>query len=152
MVFRFGKLKKGPARGPGIIFVNPFLDTVNLVDLRTLSFNVPSQEILSRDSVTVKVDAVVYYSVQDPILSVVSIKNATTSTNLLACTTLRNVLGTKSLSEMLTDRESIAEDVLGHLDKTTDPWGIKVFKKKKTNKLTSTNKFCMPRLRSPAWR
>ncbi len=126
MVFRFGKLRKGGARGPGIFFVNPFLDTVSMVDLRTLSFNVPAQEILSRDSVTVKVDAVVYYSVQDPILSVVSIKNVTSSTNLLACTTLRNVLGTKSLSELLTEREGIAEEVLSHLDKTTDPWGIKV--------------------------
>ncbi len=64
VVFRFGKLKKGGARGPGILLVNPFLDQVQLVDLRVLSFNVPSQEILSRDSVTVKVDAVVYYSIQ----------------------------------------------------------------------------------------
>ncbi len=64
MVFRFGKIKPGGAKGPGIFFVNPFIDDVQKVDMRTLSFNVPPQEILSRDSVTVKVDAVVYYSIQ----------------------------------------------------------------------------------------
>ncbi len=64
VIFRFGKIMEGGSRGPGIIFINPFLDQVEIVDLRTLSFNVPAQEILSRDSVTVKVDAVVYYSVQ----------------------------------------------------------------------------------------
>ena len=64
VIFRFGKIRKGGARGPGIFFVNPFIDDVEKVDMRTLSFNVPAQEILSRDSVTVKVDAVVYYSVQ----------------------------------------------------------------------------------------
>ena len=97
-----------------------------MTDLRTVSFDVPPQEILTKDSVTVAVDAVVYYKISEPLAAVCNVANYSQSTKLLASTTLRNILGTKNLSEILSDREHIAADILGHLDSATDPWGIKV--------------------------
>jgi len=126
VIFRLGRLKKGGALGPGLFFVNPFIDNCVVVDLRTVSFDVPPQEILTKDSVTVSVDAVVYYKIQDPLNSVCSVANAHQSTKLLASTTLRNILGTRNLSETLSERDSIASGILSLLDHATDPWGIKV--------------------------
>ena len=97
-----------------------------VTDLRTISFNVPPQEILTNDSVTVAVDAVVYYKIQGPMLAVCNVADYDKSTKLLASTTLRTILGTKSLAEILSDRETIATDILENLDTATDPWGIKV--------------------------
>jgi len=96
------------------------------VDLRTVSFDVPPQEILTKDSVTVAVDAVCYYKINDPWISIVKVENAASSTRLLAQTTLRNILGTKSLAETLSQRDSIAADMQHILDVGTDPWGVKV--------------------------
>ena len=95
-------------------------------DLRTVSFDVPPQEILTKDSVTVAVDAVIYYQISSPLFAVCNISDYAKSTKLLASTTLRTILGTKNLSEILSDRETIAEDILSNLDRATDPWGVKV--------------------------
>ncbi|CAB4069868.1 STOM [Lepeophtheirus salmonis] len=97
VIFRLGRLRKGGAKGPGIFFVIPCIDTYRKVDLRTVSFDVPPQEVLSRDSVTVTVDAVVYYRVSNPTMATNNVEDFSHSTHLLAATTLRNVLGTKHL-------------------------------------------------------
>ena len=126
MIFRLGKLLPGDAKGPGIFFILPCVDQYKSLDLRVQSYDVPPQEILSKDSVTVSVDAVVYFRTSDPIASVVNVTDATYSTRLLTQTTLRNVLGTRTLSEMLSDREGIAAGIKQVLDEGTEPWGIKV--------------------------
>ncbi|CAJ0565368.1 unnamed protein product, partial [Mesorhabditis spiculigera] len=126
VVFRLGRLIHGGTRGPGLFFVFPCIDTCKVVDLRVLSFDVPAQEILSRDSVTVSVEAVIYFRVSNPVISVTNVNDAQFSTRLLAQTTLRNVLGTKTLSEMLSERDSIASITEKVLDEGTDPWGVKV--------------------------
>ncbi|XP_034462940.1 stomatin (EPB72)-like 3b [Hippoglossus hippoglossus] len=126
VIFRLGRITDRKAKGPGIFFVLPCTDSFVKVDLRTISFDIPPQEILTKDSVTVSVDGVVYFRVSDPIASVANVSNADFSTRLLAQTTLRNVLGTKNLSEVLSDREIIAHTMQSSLDEATDPWGIKV--------------------------
>jgi len=126
IIFRLGRVKKGGAVGPGLFFIIPCMDTIQVVDLRTVSFDVPPQEILTKDSVTVAVDAVVYYKVSNPLAAVCNVTNASQSTKLLASTTLRNALGTKTLQEILADREQTAVELLSSLDKATDEWGIKV--------------------------
>ncbi|XP_063722057.1 stomatin-like [Symsagittifera roscoffensis] len=126
VIFRLGRILGGGAKGPGIFFVIPCTDTYVKVDLRTVSFDVPPQEILSKDSVTVAVDAVVYYRISNPTISVTNVEDANRSTKLLAATTLRNVLGTKNLSEILADRDTISSTMQSMLDEATDPWGVKV--------------------------
>jgi len=111
---------------PAFFFIIPCMDTIVVTDLRTVSFDVPPQEILTKDSVTVAVDAVVYYNISNPMAAVCNVENYSKSTRLLASTTLRNILGTKNLTEILSDRDHIASEILYHLDSTTDPWGIKV--------------------------
>ncbi|XP_021340171.1 mechanosensory protein 2-like, partial [Mizuhopecten yessoensis] len=108
VIFRLGRLVKGGAKGPGLFFVMPCIDSYTKVDIRTVSFDVPPQEVLTKDSVTVAVDAVVYYRVQNATMSITNVEDANRSTRLLAATTLRNVLGTKNLSEILSERESIS--------------------------------------------
>eukprot|EP00794_Sanderia_malayensis_P016106 gene16106-17727_t len=126
VIFRVGRLRSGGAKGPGLFLVLPCVDNYIKVDLRTVSFDVPPQEILTKDSVTVAVDAVVYFRVSNPISSVVNVEDATRSTRLLAQTTLRNILGTKSLSEILIERDQISQSMQVTLDEATDPWGVKV--------------------------
>lgn len=126
VIFRLGRVKRGGAVGPGLFFIVPCMDQIVVTDLRTISFNVPPQEILTNDSVTVTVDAVVYYKIMGPMLAVCNVKDYDKSTKLLASTTLRTILGTKSLAEILSDRETIAVDILENLDTATDPWGIQV--------------------------
>uniref|UniRef100_A0A3B5M9B8 Stomatin (EPB72)-like 3b n=1 Tax=Xiphophorus couchianus TaxID=32473 RepID=A0A3B5M9B8_9TELE len=110
-----------------IFFILPCTDSIVKVDLRTVSFDIPPQEEFHvKDSVTVSVDGVVYFRVSDPIASVANVTNADFSTRLLAQTTLRNVLGTKNLAEVLSDREGIAHSMQSSLDEATDNWGIKV--------------------------
>lgn len=94
--------------------------------MRTVSFDVPPQEVLTKDSVTVAVDAVVYFRVQNATMSIANVEDSNRSTKLLAQTTLRNVLGTKNLSEILSERESISHLMQSSLDEATDPWGVKV--------------------------
>ncbi|KAM9256820.1 stomatin [Cariama cristata] len=126
IIFRLGRILKGGAKGPGLFFVLPCTDSFIKVDMRTISFDIPPQEILTKDSVTVNVDGVVYYRVQNATLAVANITNADSATRLLAQTTLRNVLGTKNLSQILSDREEIAHSMQATLDEATDDWGIKV--------------------------
>lgn len=102
----------------------PCIDQCLTVDLRTVTFDVPSQEILTKDSVTISVDAVIYYHINDPCAAVSNAQDCTYSTKLLAASTLRNVLGTKNLSELLSGREAIAHQMQITLDVATDPWGI----------------------------
>ena len=102
------------------------MDSIVTTDLRTVTFDVPPQEILTRDSVTVSVDAVVFYRISDPMAAVCRVTDRAKSTKLLASTTLRTILGTKILSELLADRDSIVRDILSHLEDATSPWGILV--------------------------
>ncbi|XP_029179808.1 band 7 protein AGAP004871-like isoform X1 [Acropora muricata] len=126
VIFRLGRLLPGGAKGPGMFFIFPCIDSYQKVDLRVVSFDVPPQEVLTKDSVTVAVDAVVYFRIYNATMSITNVENANRSTRLLAQTTLRNVLGTKNLSEILSERESISDTMQSSLDEATDPWGMKV--------------------------
>ncbi|CAF1398551.1 unnamed protein product [Adineta ricciae] len=123
VIFRLGRILADGARGPGLFFILPCIDTYSKVDLRTVTFDVPPQEILTRDSVTVAVDAVVYFRIFNAVISITNVEDAAKSTKLLAATTLRNVLGTKTLHEILAERDKIDTTAL---DEATDPWGVKV--------------------------
>lgn len=124
VIFRLGRLVG--AKGPGLFFIIPIIDTLRKVDLRILTFDVPKQMIITRDNITVNVDAVVYYRVFDPNLAITKVENYTLSTNLLAQTTLRDILGQVELDELLTKRDELNQKLQTSLDKPTDPWGIKV--------------------------
>merc|ERR1712032_611387 len=124
VIFRLGRCVG--AKGPGLFFVLPCMDEVFTVDLRTVSFDIPPQEILTKDSVTCAVDAVVYYRVQNPVWSVANVANAAYSTKLLAQTTLRNQLGSVTLQQLLSQKDDLSNNMQYTLDKATDPWGIKV--------------------------
>ena len=124
VIFRLGRLVG--AKGPGLFFVLPCMDEIQRVDLRTISFDIPPQESLTKDSVTCAVDAVVYYRVFNPQASVTNVANAAYSTKLLAQTTLRNQLGAVTLAGLLSERDTIAHTMQSILDEATDPWGIKV--------------------------
>lgn len=126
VIMRMGRMVSGGAQGPGLFFVLPCIDEATTVDMRTETTDVPPQEILTKDSVTVSVDAVVYMRVFNPVMSVTKVEYPKYSTMLLASTTLRNTLGTKSLHEILRDRDSIAKSLREELDVATDQWGIKV--------------------------
>ena len=126
VIFRLGRLTKGGARGPGIFFILPCIDTFRKVDLRTVTFDVPPQEILTKDSVTVTVDAVVYFRIANATACITSVAEVGQSTRLLAATTLRNILGTKNLADILSEREGISHTMQSILDEATDPWGVKV--------------------------
>jgi len=126
VIFRLGRLLPGGAKGPGIFFVLPCIESYQKVDLRTITLSVPPQEVLTKDSVTVSVDAVVYYRVSNAVVSVANVENAHHSTRLLAQTSLRNILGTKNLHEILSDRDSISMAMQTILDEATTAWGIKV--------------------------
>lgn len=126
VIFRLGRIKKGGAVGPGMFFVIPCTDEIRVMDLRTVSFDVPPQEILTKDSVTVSVDAVVYYNIRNPMAAVCNVSDYSKSTRLLSATTLRNILGTKTLSELLSERDTIAKDLKSMIDTATDPWGIDI--------------------------
>jgi len=126
VIFRLGRLRSGGAKGPGLFFVLPCIDAYRCVDLRTGAFDVPPQEILTRDSVTVSVDAVVYYQVSNPLSAICNNDDYNRSTRLLAATTLRNILGTRNLSEILAEREDIGDHMHKSLEAATDPWGVHV--------------------------
>jgi erythrocyte band 7 integral membrane protein len=126
VLFRLGMLRKKETVGPGMFFILPCLDEIVIIDLRTVSFDVPKQEVLTKDSVTVYVDAVVYYNIQKPLDAVCKVENFDKSTRLLAATTLRTILGTKNLTELLSDREAISKAIVDQIDGPTDRWGIEV--------------------------
>ncbi|XP_076293408.1 band 7 protein AGAP004871 isoform X2 [Lasioglossum baleicum] len=126
VIFRLGRLLSGGAKGPGIFFILPCVDNYARVDLRTRTYDVPPQEVLTKDSVTVSVDAVVYYRVNNATISIANVENAHHSTRLLAQTMLRNTMGTRPLHEILSERETISGNMQVSLDEATDTWGIKV--------------------------
>ncbi len=124
VVFRLGRLV-GP-RGPGLFFVIPIFEKMVRVDLRTMVLDVPTQEVITRDNVPVRVDAVIYMRVMDPEKSVVQVTNFIAATSLYAQTSLRNVIGTAFLDQVLTEREDLNRRLQTTVDEATDPWGIKV--------------------------
>lgn len=126
VIFRLGRVNRSGAKGPGLFWILPCTDHFCRIDLRTISFSVPPQEVLTKDSVTIMVDAVVFYRVFDPTVAVTKVDNANQATQLLAQTTLRNMLGTKNLTEILVDREEMAEQMGYSLYLATKEWGIKV--------------------------
>jgi regulator of protease activity HflC (stomatin/prohibitin superfamily) len=125
VVFRLGRVKGG-ARGPGLILLFPVVERMVKIDLRTVSMNVPPQEIITRDNVPARVDAVLYFRVIDPNKAVLEVENYVLATSQISQTTLRSVLGQKDLDDLLTDRESINEELQTIIDQQTDPWGVKV--------------------------
>src|SRR3989475_2830745 len=124
VMFSLGRLSG--TKGPGVVFIWPIVNRTVLVDLRTLAIDVPKQQIVTRDNVSVQVDAVVYYRVIDPEKAIVQVQNYMLATNLLAQTTLRDVLGQVELDDLLSKREELNKRIQEHLDTQTDPWGIKV--------------------------
>merc|ERR1719430_2848299 len=126
VIFRLGHLLTGGARGPGVFFVIPCVDVYEKIDMRSQTFEIPPQEILTKDSVTVFVNAIMYYKVANPIHAVANVDDYSGSARLLAATTLRNVLGTLTLGDILCQRESIANEMKSTLDEGTEPWGVKV--------------------------
>ena len=126
VIFRLGRLID--SKGPGIIFIIPFIDKVVRISLRLETLDVPPQDVITRDNVSIKVNAVVYYRVMDPNKSVVEVANAAYATSQLSQTTLRSVCGQAELDELLAEREKISIHLQEILDKDTDPWGIKVAK------------------------
>jgi regulator of protease activity HflC (stomatin/prohibitin superfamily) len=125
VVFRLGRLYPTP-KGPGLTIIIPVIDRRVVVDLRTVAFDVPRQRVVSRDNVSVEVDAVVYYRVYEPNKAITDVQNYVMATNLLAQTTLRDVLGQVDLDELLSKREELSHRIQILLDTATDPWGIKV--------------------------
>lgn len=125
VVFFLGRVDKTP-RGPGLIFVLWPFERMVKVSLRTVTLDVPPQDIITKDNVSAKVNAVVYFRVMDPIKAIVEIQNFEYATSQMAQTTLRSILGEMELDELLAQREKINESLQGILDKQTDPWGIKV--------------------------
>ncbi len=124
VIFRLGRLIG--AKGPGIILLIPIVDRMIRVDLRTITFDVPPQDVITRDNVSVKVNAVVYFRVMDPNKAIVAVANFFEATSQIAQTTLRSVLGQVDLDELLSNREKINQELQKIIDHQTEPWGIKV--------------------------
>jgi len=124
VIFMLGRFYK--VKGPGLIIVIPLIQQMVRVDLRTIVMDVPTQDVISRDNVSIKVNAVVYFRVIDPEKSIIQVENFYDATSQLAQTTLRSVLGQHELDEMLAERDRLNIDIQTSLDEQTDAWGIKV--------------------------
>lgn len=124
VIFRLGRILG--AKGPGIFLVIPIIDKMIKVDLRTITLDVPTQEAISKDNVTVRVNAVVYFQVHDPIAAVVNVENYRRATSQIAQTSLRNVIGQASLDSLLSDRDEVNVNLQKIIDEATEPWGVKV--------------------------
>ena len=124
VIFRLGRLIG--AKGPGIIFIIPGVDKLLRISLRTVALEIPPQDVITRDNVSLKVNAVVYFRVVDPNKAVVEVENYLYATSQLAQTTLRSVIGQSQLDELLSQRDKINLDLQDMIDKHTEPWGIKV--------------------------
>jgi len=124
VVFRLGRLVA--ARGPGIIYVIPLIEKIVRIDLRTVTMDVPPQDVITRDNVSVKVSAVLYFRVLDPNRAILEVENYLFATSQLAQVTLRSVCGQAHLDELLSERDKINARIQGIIDQQTDPWGIKV--------------------------
>ena len=126
VIFRLGRLIA--SKGPGIIFLIPLVDKLQRMSLRLVTLDVPPQDVITKDNVSIKVNAVLYYRVMDPNNAVVAVEDYAYATSQLAQTTLRSVCGQAELDELLAEREKISIRLQETLDKDTDPWGIKVSK------------------------
>jgi len=124
VIFRLGRLLG--AKGPGFFLIIPFVDRMVKVDLRVITMDVPPQEVITKDNVTVRVNAVVFFRVVDPESSVVKVLDYVRATSQISQTTLRNILGQSELDELLTQREKLNQMLQKIIDEHTDPWGIKV--------------------------
>ncbi len=124
VIFTLGRFYK--VKGPGLIIVIPFIQQMVRVDLRTIVMDVPTQDVISFDNVSVKVNAVIYYKVVDPQKAIINVERFMDATSQLAQTTLRSVLGKHELDEMLAERDKLNEDIQKILDRQTDGWGVKV--------------------------
>jgi regulator of protease activity HflC (stomatin/prohibitin superfamily) len=124
VIFRLGRLIG--AKGPGLILLIPIVDKMQRVDLRTVTFDVPPQDVITRDNVTIKVNAVVYFRVMDANKAIVNVENYLMATSQIAQTTLRSVLGQFELDDLLANREHINQQLQQIIDDQTEPWGIKV--------------------------
>ncbi|MGD2251478.1 MAG: slipin family protein [Anaerolineales bacterium] len=124
VIFRLGRLV-GP-RGPGLFFIIPMIDRMAKVDLRVVTLDVPSQEVITRDNVTVKVNAVVFFRVVDPSAAIVQVEDYRRATWNISQTTLRNVVGQSELDDLLANREEINHKLQQIIDESTEPWGVKV--------------------------
>ncbi|MDT7944096.1 MAG: slipin family protein [Dehalococcoidia bacterium] len=124
VIFRLGRLVG--ARGPGLFFILPFVERMVKVDLRVVTMDVPRQEAITRDNVTVKVDAVIYFRVVNPEDAVVKVADYIRATSLISQTTLRNVIGQSELDELLSRREQVNMRLQQIIDEATEPWGVKV--------------------------
>jgi regulator of protease activity HflC (stomatin/prohibitin superfamily) len=125
VIFRLGRVQ-GRAKGPGLFILIPIVDRMVKVTLRTVTMDVPPQDLITRDNVPARVTAVIYFRVVDPNKSVIEVENHVLATSQIAQTTLRSVLGQKNLDDLLTNREAINEELQAIIDEQTEPWGIKV--------------------------
>jgi regulator of protease activity HflC (stomatin/prohibitin superfamily) len=125
VIFRLGRLLD-PPKGPGVVFLIPIVDRIVKVDLRTITLNIPPQEVITKDNVPARVNAVAYFRIVDPKAAIVNIENFMVATTQIAQTTLRSVLGQHMLDELLSEREKINAILQGIIDEQTAPWGIKV--------------------------
>jgi regulator of protease activity HflC (stomatin/prohibitin superfamily) len=125
VIFRLGRVRGGP-KGPGLFLLYPLADNMVKIDLRTVTMDVPPQDVITRDNVPARVNAVVYFRVVDPNKSVLEVENHVLATSQISQTTLRSVLGQKDLDDLLTNREAINDELQRIIDEQTDPWGVKV--------------------------
>jgi regulator of protease activity HflC (stomatin/prohibitin superfamily) len=124
VIFRLGRLQG--AKGPGLFFIIPILDRMVKVDLRVVTLDVPAQEVITRDNVTIKVNAVVFFRVLDPSRAIVAVEDYRRATWNISQTTLRNVLGQSELDDLLANRDAINQKLQKIIDEQTEPWGVKV--------------------------
>lgn len=128
VIFRFGRLAKGliGVNGPGVVIIIPFIDKLVRVSLRTVTMDVPPQDVITKDNVSVKVNAVIYFRVVDSEKAIVGVEDYYYATSMIAQTTLRSVLGQSQLDDLLSKRDEINADLQRIIDQATEPWGIKV--------------------------
>ncbi len=124
VVFRLGRII--PVKGPGLVIILPMIDRLVRVSLRTVTFDVPAQDIITKDNITVKVNAVVYFRVIDPIKAITAVEDFFYATSQIAQTTLRSILGQSQLDDLLTKRDELNSELQKVIDLQTEPWGIKV--------------------------
>lgn len=128
VIFRFGRLARGifGGNGPGVVIIIPFVDDLQRVSLRTIAMDVPPQDVITKDNVTVKVNAVIYFRVVEPQKAIVAVEDYLYATSMIAQTTLRSVLGQSQLDDLLAKRDEINAQLQRIIDTQTEPWGIKV--------------------------
>ncbi len=124
VIFRLGRLI--PIKGPGLVIIWPIIDKIVRVDLRTVAFDVPAQDIITKDNISVKVNAVIYFRVIDPSKAITAVEDFHYATSQISQTTLRSVLGQSSLDELLSKRDEVNAELQKIIDEQTEPWGIKV--------------------------